>query len=226
MLVARNNFSSQGRDGRYPEALKGGGEMRLFIAINFDEEVKNKICDFIEEMKKAGIRGNFTLRENLHLTMVFLGEIPAHKVNAVKNVMDDIGKSSRRGYGENVMCEENGDRNLCGDKLPTISFSGFGNFSDVLWVGIEKDDELNMLQKKLSDGLSGLGFRIEKREFKPHVTVCRRAVLPEGFDRRAMVSAAAKVFGAVRMKVDRIDLMKSERIDGRMVYTPIHTAKL
>ena len=50
--------------------------MRLFTAINFDDNIKDALSAAISELKARGIRGTFTLRENLHLTLVFLGETP------------------------------------------------------------------------------------------------------------------------------------------------------
>jgi len=197
--------------------------MRLFIAINFNEEVKNNICRIIEKMKEASVRGNFTRKENLHLTLVFLGEIPVHKVKAIERAMDNFRRNLS---SANLTQIEDEDHNSWSNKHLEISFSGYGNFSDALWIGIEKNDNLSKLQKQLSDDLASQGFRIEKREFRPHITLCRRAMLPDGFDRRAMAAAVGAVTGIMRMKADHFDLMLSERVDGRMVYTPIHTTML
>ena len=56
--------------------------MRLFIAINFNDYIKNELCSVMENLKKYTLRGRFTSRENLHLTIVFIGE--TNKVEAVK----------------------------------------------------------------------------------------------------------------------------------------------
>ena len=47
--------------------------MRLFIAINFDEETKQSIIAVQRRLREWG-RGNFSHPENLHLTLAFLGE--------------------------------------------------------------------------------------------------------------------------------------------------------
>lgn len=49
--------------------------MRLFIAIEFTDLVKKHLANEIKLLKNYSSSGNFTLVENLHLTLVFLGEI-------------------------------------------------------------------------------------------------------------------------------------------------------
>lgn len=158
--------------------------------------MKDEFCEIMQRLKESSVHGNFTRRENLHLTLVFLGEIPPVKINTIKNAMSHVRKQTLE-----------------------LSFSGFGNFSDILWIGIDKSDSLVQLQKELSDELANLGFKIEKREFKPHLTLCREAALPAGFDRQAFRDSIRPM----AMIVDQIDLMKSERSNGRMVYTVVHT---
>lgn len=62
--------------------------MRLFIAINFEEEVKNQLCEAIEQLRESSLQGNFTGRENLHLTLVFIGE--TQRADDIKHAMDAV----------------------------------------------------------------------------------------------------------------------------------------
>ena len=48
--------------------------MRLFVAICFDEPCKDVLCAAIAGLKSHARQGNFSRRENLHLTLAFLGE--------------------------------------------------------------------------------------------------------------------------------------------------------
>ena len=50
------------------------GTMRLFIAIHFPDEIKAILAEIRDSLKEAALQGNFSLDENLHLTLVFLGE--------------------------------------------------------------------------------------------------------------------------------------------------------
>jgi RNA 2',3'-cyclic 3'-phosphodiesterase len=62
--------------------------MRLFIAIKFTEEIKNQLCTAIGYLKEHAIHGNFTQKENLHLTLVFIGDTA--KTAEVARAMDMV----------------------------------------------------------------------------------------------------------------------------------------
>jgi 2'-5' RNA ligase len=174
--------------------------MRLFIAINFSDEVKDALCETIAELRGAALRGRYTLRDNLHLTLAFIGE--SNRVDEILEVMEDA----------------------CADAPPEplrIAFSGAGAFhkkgGDIHWVGVENTPELNILAARLASGLRRAGFDIEKRRFTPHITIGREIVLRAGA--RVNVPLAS-------MDAERISLMKSERAGGRLVYTEIASAPL
>ena len=62
--------------------------MRLFIAINFSSEEKSKLFSIIADLKKYTVGGNFTRSENLHLTLVFLGE--TGRLADIMSAMDKV----------------------------------------------------------------------------------------------------------------------------------------
>ena len=49
--------------------------MRLFLGLPFEEGAKDRFAQAQGELKKLAEKGNFTTRENFHLTLVFLGEV-------------------------------------------------------------------------------------------------------------------------------------------------------
>ena len=48
--------------------------MRLFIAINLSNEVKESLMDIQDAMRDSGIYGRETVPENMHLTLAFIGD--------------------------------------------------------------------------------------------------------------------------------------------------------
>jgi len=131
--------------------------MRLFIAINFDDEVKARLLQCQESLRLASVSGNFTRPENLHLTLVFLGETPLTCVREIQRVMD------------------------CASNEPfTLQCEGMGKFGDTWWVGIRQNLALTNLHNHLSQGLRAAGFTIESRSFKPHLTLAREIILRSG----------------------------------------------
>lgn len=179
----------------------GGTPVRLFIAINFDEEIITTLNRAVQRLKDASAAGNFTRAENLHLTLVFIGE--TRDVPAVKEAMMQV-------HG-----------------LPfDLKIKGLGKFGrggkDIYWLGVDRCAELSEIQKTLSEALCEKGFAIEQREYRPHLTLGREVVLLENFDKIAF----EKAFGTITQEVKTIDLMKSDRIGGRLTYTKIFSVPL
>jgi len=169
--------------------------MRLFIAINFNNEVKDALCETASELKAAARRGRVTHRNNLHLTLVFIGD--TDRVDDILDVMEEVAEDA---FTEPLR----------------IALSGAGIFrgrgGDLHWIGVENTPELKRLARGLADGLKEAGFNIEKRRFTPHITIGREIVLS---------SVADIVVHPAAMTADRISLMQSDRASGRLVYTEI-----
>ncbi|MCR5213048.1 MAG: RNA 2',3'-cyclic phosphodiesterase [Eubacterium sp.] len=129
--------------------------MRLFVAIELEENIKDALIEVQGSMKKAGVSGNFTPIENTHLTIAFIGEYsdPDQVLEAMSNVEFSPFK---------------------------ISLEGFGHFNDLWWVGLEKSPELNSLVKSLRHNLADQGIPFDKKKFSPHITVVRRAICKKG----------------------------------------------
>lgn len=172
--------------------------MRLFLAVNFQEEIKNNIMETIQGLKAYASQGNFTLRENLHLTLVFLGEIAPDRVESIRQVMNKVQREKFE-----------------------LSLSGLGYFprngGNIYWLGVDKNKPLAELQKELQQGLIQAGFSLETREFKPHLTLCREVKMRKEFDQ----SNFSANLQTLSQQVEKISLMKSERIRGKLTYTEI-----
>ena len=169
--------------------------MRLFIAINFSEEVKDALCETIAELRGAARRGRYTHRENLHLTLVFIGESEAE--DDILEVMEEVAEEA---FTEPLR----------------ITLSGAGVFGgrggDLHWAGVENTPGLSALAKRLAVGLREAGFQIEKRRFTPHITIGREVVLSQGAEIKVHLAS---------MTADHISLMRSDRAGGHPVYTEI-----
>lgn len=170
--------------------------MRLFIAVKFDD-IRDEIINVRESLRSQSKKGNFTRDENIHLTLAFLGEVPGSRITEIENIMEEI------------------------DEEPfELEFNDIGCFKrhsggDVWWIGCKKNPSLINIQKKLTEGLRESGFRIEKRAFKPHLTLGREVIIKDEsvfYDKKiSMVSSVAS-----------ITLMLSDRVRGKLVYTPLY----
>ncbi len=178
--------------------------MRLFVAINFDEKIKEYLMEKVTELRKYSVSGNFTRRENFHLTLAFIGE-----TDKQKEVEAAIDVAVNKSYAH----------------VFPVGIGGIGKFmrreGDIYWVGVKKDTMLWEINRNLMAELRGKGFDIDEQEFKPHLTIGRRVIV-DNFD--------AEGFGdtenAMEMLVKRISLMKSERINGKLTYTEVYGVQL
>lgn len=93
-----------------------------------------------------------------------------------------------------------------------ITLGGCGNFGQLYWAGLKKSRELEALVNGIRKRLSLKGFEVDSRPFKPHVTLVRQFVSEE------KPSFAVK---ETSMTVDRVYLMKSERIGGKLIYSEV-----
>jgi len=127
------------------------------------------------------------------MTLVFLGECCAKQTEAVKAAMD------------------------------TLQFDPFdlkiehvGRFKrddgDIWWAGVQECKPLLDLQRDLSSLLTTVGFKLEKRKFSPHITI----------GRKIFAKVEPRQIKPIDETVYKIDLMKSEHINGKLVYSCIY----
>ena len=123
--------------------------MRLFIAIQFEENILDALTDFQADLKSQGVSGNYTKRENLHITLAFIGDYgnPDEVLDAMEQV--------------NFRPIE-------------ISLDGVGSFVELFWVGLADNPQLTGYVKRLRRELAEQGIPFDKKRFSPHITLIRK----------------------------------------------------
>ena len=171
--------------------------MRLFIAINFPDDFRAVIAGLRDYLKEESWAGNFSYDDNLHLTLVFLGECDIRQVEAIKMIMNNSN------FSEFTL------------NLESIgSFKRYGG-GNTWWVGLKENQALSDLQASLTNSLKQRGFSMENRKFMPHVTIGREVRVRNGFIQPEVPQA--------EFTVKSFELMVSEHINGKLTYTPIHS---
>ncbi len=166
--------------------------MRLFTAICFDDKTKSELFSAGKEAEKSA-EGRFSEKENLHLTLVFIGE------------------TDRRSDIEKAVSKVD---------FPSFEYKigGLGTFGKgIFWAGIEENENLQKLYCILRKKFSEIGIETEERDYVPHITLARKFRPKEDFD----FSAAEKFLPEKTQKAERISLMLSERVGGVLKYTEI-----
>lgn len=92
-----------------------------------------------------------------------------------------------------------------------ISLGNHGSFGNLLWIGLDKSDKLLNLANGIRKKLLDLSFDIDTKPFRPHITVVREASENVDFD-----------IPACSMTVSRVSLMRSDRINGKLVYKEVY----
>ncbi len=172
--------------------------MRLFFAINFQKEVKDALAAVQNDLRRQVVRGNFTLYENLHLTLVFIGEVHDRQAERLVQIAEELEAGPF-----------------------VLRFTHLGRFKrdggDLIWAGMEKSAPLLSLYEKLAARVQTAGFSVEERAYKPHLTLARAVRFRDFF------SLPDYKMDPLEAEVTGISLMKSERLKGRLTYTELRT---
>lgn len=134
---------------RWPRKVKpaGPGEMRAFIALDLPEALRAPLVRLAATVPV----GRAVPEENLHLTLVFLGEITEAQAVLAHEVLEELALAPARIGMEGL------------DLLGT----GRGSVLVARMTGPEA------LQGQIERALRQAGFALERRRFRPHVTLAR-----------------------------------------------------
>ncbi|MCU0609372.1 MAG: RNA 2',3'-cyclic phosphodiesterase [Chitinispirillaceae bacterium] len=124
---------------------------RLFIAIDFPERIIDDIMDTY--MAIPGAR--WEPREQLHLTLRFIGEVPGDTFTRVEHALRSV-----RGPSFSLA-------------VKSVGFFPLRGIPEILWAGISENEELLRLQARIERAVIGAGIEPDRRKFHPHITLAR-----------------------------------------------------
>ncbi len=127
--------------------------MRAFIGIELPD-CQPELIKIQDRLQAQSPKGNFTLPSNLHLTVLFLGDIDSSGQKQVSLVLNQLSLSPFE-----------------------ITLSDLTGLKDMIIAKISPSDPLSEMYRILFENLSALGFALENRPFFPHVTLVRKARL-------------------------------------------------
>jgi 2'-5' RNA ligase len=177
---------------------------RCFVALEVDDEVKDKLAGLIEKIKALGVEGTFPSRGQLHITLAFLGELNEEeaneKISVLKTVSFPAFEFEVRGVG----------------------FFPNRNFVRTAWAGVGAgSQEVRKIQAIVSDFLG----HEEDRPFVPHVALARIRTRKNVEKLLGLQEEhEEEVFG--RSKASSIVFKKSTLTPNGPVYEDLETIKL
>lgn len=152
--------------------------MRLFLAILPDNEIKNELCFAQKRLQLQGVKGYFATRENMHLTLAFIGEYS--DPGFISEILGEVIFEPMR-----------------------LVIDGFGSFKDTFWIGVKDDKGLETNVKRIRKALADNGVPFDKKKFQPHMTIARNIEYSKGFPTDAPFSARMDVEYISLMRSDR-----------------------
>lgn len=124
--------------------------IRLFTALAIPDDVAEVL-----KRRQSGLPGaKWRTGDQLHLTLAFYGEVPEH---AADDLAAELERAATGGAFE-------------------IELAGVGAFGDdhrshTLWAGVQKSERLDVLANRCRTAADRAGIVMEKREYRPHVTL-------------------------------------------------------
>lgn len=189
-------------------------QIRAFIALDLPQPIQDCIEKESSRLQKLLSRETirWTAIQNMHLTLKFLGNIPNHHVDFLKQMLTQIAKSH---------------------SAFDLQIGGIGSFPSgklirVLWLGIQPAPELTSLQRAVEAGASKLGYEKEARAFFPHLTVGRvkQNIHPNEMQKIRNALQTFQLGKIPSARVDSAHLYQSDLHQDGSVYTKLFSASL
>lgn len=183
--------------------------MRLFIALHLPADTRRALYAAAAPLRATDAPVKWVDPDAIHITLKFLGNVDDGLAPAITQRLDAIA-GRRRPFA--------------------LPLDGFGAFPTadrprVIWAGAESVPPLELLQHDVESAMADLGFDVEGRPFRPHVTLGR---VPQGGAGRAR--AVGDLLGGLtftdEVPVEAVDLMQSRLRPQGAQYAVRHSARL
>jgi 2'-5' RNA ligase len=193
-------------DRRKAEAEEVVAEtVRTFIAIELPGDVRQYVAECEDRLRRAGADVRWVRPDRIHLTLLFLGEVPADRLADLEAAV----------------------RSAAGSFGPlTLQAAGAGRFPPrgaprIIWIGIEEPTGgLVRLQKAVADAAADFAEKREDRAFAAHLTLGR---VRSGRGARELSTVLDKMAAEVgpTFEAREVVIFKSELSPQGPTYTPL-----
>jgi 2'-5' RNA ligase len=170
--------------------------MRLFFGLEAPAELAMQIAEWRD--RELGAAGRPVPPANFHITLAFVGELPAQDMEALALRVDEWVERKRPQGGS-----------------LDLNLTGYWQKPGIYWLGSNEWPEgLTRLASKLKNLSTAAGARRDRKPFQPHVTLFRNCRLPPP----APSSAPRFAF-----RYDHVTLFESRQGRRGMSYHPVAT---
>lgn len=176
--------------------------MRIFIALLFENEKRDIINDILGEVRGISDSGNFTSKNNLHLTIQYIGETSEAVLSKIK---DNLCKFnfSKFDYETN-----------------RIKYFKKSNSRIIVYLGVDKTEYLEDLYHKVRAELRNAGCELQSGKFTPHITLGRQVKINKN-------KSIHNVYcNKLLLHASKISVMESKRVNNKLVYEELFNIPL
>jgi len=129
--------------------------MRVFVGLDIDESIRERIERFMEGVRGFAPDGRWVRPESLHVTLKFIGEKSPAAVGHIQQTLSAVGAAPF-----------------------DVTFRGYGFFPNakaarVFWIGISADSKLAALASQVDQATFATGVPKEEHVYSPHLTLAR-----------------------------------------------------
>lgn len=184
--------------------------LRTFIAVDLPNDIHNALQELQNNLKDSMPDVRWTKYGNIHLTLKFLGDVELSRIEKISKSIQYIAD----GYSQfNI-------------GLAKVGAFPSSRKPSIIWVGIEEGSEkVAEIAGRIESSMEKLGFPMEKRPFKPHLTIGRvRELNHPAIMAKSLENNEIGKIGEFR--VEKISLIKSQLDPSGSIYTTLSEALL
>ncbi len=187
--------------------------LRTFLAIELPDSTKKNIIDHIHhyrDLSKSMIR--WVNRENLHITMKFLGKFDQTHVHRLKNLLTNSLKA------------------IPVFKIHIDRMGAFPNLHTpkVVWMGFDYPENLDLIYRHIEDSIQTLGYEADDRPFSPHLTLgrVRRDLSHSEIKNTGQIMTSAELNFQSEFTAEKITFFQSELTREGPIYSKLFEINL
>jgi len=176
----------------FQRKVKSPERARVFFALWPPPAQRQQLHDLALRYRKH-CGGRVMRIETLHLTLLFMGEVPRSRLQALCGALDGLEAVAFSLALEEFRCWRHNHIGYLTTAVPSVALSG--------------------LAQALRDAVSAAGFSFEERAFAPHVTLLRN--VDHMLDPQPVAT--------IEWPVEAIALVESVPTDGGVSYRILHS---
>lgn len=164
-----------------------------FFAVKLPKEVKTFLNEWVQSHKENYPFGRWVHSEDYHITLAFLGFAETKMIQDAIMTMGNV---------------------LAGEQPFSMTLQKLGVFGPpknprIFWADVQSSNELMQIQKKVYEQCTNLGFELDKKPFRPHITLARKWKGDEPFEKEKLINLQTTEGSFVEFEVSEIVLYET-----------------